>query len=680
MDLFLDSYTLFLQIIGQLHCSLGHHNDSKIALDEALVALSSYYGQSSHPEAWSLVYALTENFRYPGCYQQAAEACDLLLHLCVEYFKERGLLTALSLFSRAQIVRDIGLYEEALELYQKSLRYLDEEIGRDNCHYSKVLGEYGECQRLLHDYPSALDSLNQAIELRRKHYGQHHLLSCQSMCNLATIYIDMDEKPKAEKLLTHEVIPLLETHIGSNHPLTFYAKGNLGICHSSNVRNIKLLVDIPISMASDRSINSRNSISSYDSGDNNSLVYDMYLKLRHYDQYPFPDNHPWILRLRPFVMEGSEASGDNESLTGSVLRPESYMAPTIQGDERESLERKPQENIIGIAIRDMEPKLVNRYSSSYASAGSYENDDNDSYNQRSSYTGHDIEGVPSIDSMDESVARRFSAASNNQGLQLDQSSSQASEAPNESYMSLNEPSASYSRESGHDPDDQNIDEEWKVDGPSIKSSTNDSYLNEDSHHSLNRESKVSMEQSLGEDPNQAAIDSTHPIISEVPCQREGSVEENSQGSNIHEGSYADVHSMGSNQETANGSYIEAFGEEHWSHDESRDNISNSYTESISRKGSHDRRYSRRNSLNRKGSYDSSVSYQSYAEGSYSGESGSQRSSYESHPSSTSQSNRIDEGSNEASITSLRENSLISIGQTGYALQNTSHYSSDDSAS
>jgi tetratricopeptide (TPR) repeat protein len=246
---------------------------------------------------------ISENLRYPGFYQEAAEVSDTLLQICVDHYRENGIYTALSLYNRAQMVRDIGLYDEAHGLYERALAYLAEEIDGENAHIALIVGDRGECERLQGRLSESSESAARSIDLCIKFFGENHIYVAQAKARLAAVLMDNESYGDATALLTNYVMPILTATVGLQHPLAHYVKGCIGICSS------------------------RKALST-NSDDGLVQIAEAYHNLKTYLHAPFPENHPWLVHFRPYVAESSEYSND-DTVHGSLSIGGNIPATTL---------------------------------------------------------------------------------------------------------------------------------------------------------------------------------------------------------------------------------------------------------------------------------------------------------------------------------------------------------------
>ena len=126
--------------------------------------------------------------------------------------------------------------EAAEALYLQAMFTAKEGLSEQSVKYCLILAELGECMQLQGKgkFAIAANLYQEAMSLLRQCYDNNdqtvHFMSVQlKQCYLL---IEQNDQETALPVLEKRVLPVLDLALGTEHPLTVYARGLLGICYN----------------------------------------------------------------------------------------------------------------------------------------------------------------------------------------------------------------------------------------------------------------------------------------------------------------------------------------------------------------------------------------------------------------------------------------------------------------
>ena len=277
-------------VLGVMNKIRGRYVDAKSYLLDAYDLTLALFDEQ-HPDVQTLRYELSDALQVPGYFKESAEYCNASLYGRIATFGEDSFITAISIYNRAKIVRDLGSLNDAAKLYLQSLDIIKNQLGVDNGIYAEVLGSLCRCYRLLGQYDESKATFDVAIELLRKECGPNHYLVSELMIEEALLSMDKNH-PDSSKQLLNQILPHIKSTVGDEHPLYYYAIANIGICMNM------------IAYHGD------NKIKAVEDPEGTKPGFDNIDRaLEFFNNIPFGDNHPWVNELGGW--------GNNESVSGS---------------------------------------------------------------------------------------------------------------------------------------------------------------------------------------------------------------------------------------------------------------------------------------------------------------------------------------------------------------------------
>ncbi len=129
-------------------------------------------------------------------------------------------------------LRDMGLYAEALPLYQRALAIKEKALGPDHPSVAISLNNLAVLYRDEGRYEEALPLYERALEIKEKALGPHHPSVATGLNNLAELYRAQGEYEEALPL-SQRALAIAERALGVDHPATKTFRDNLKYCHEA---------------------------------------------------------------------------------------------------------------------------------------------------------------------------------------------------------------------------------------------------------------------------------------------------------------------------------------------------------------------------------------------------------------------------------------------------------------
>ena len=133
-------------------------------------------------------------------------------------------VAAFKALGEATLLRGEGKVELAITKYQEAIKKLGETS--ELLAQTIALNSLGEFYNEKGDYSKAESIFIQALDIRKKIFGDNHIDTVQSMNNLALLYLTKEDYSKAEPLLI-QGLDISKKNFGDNHPLTASTINNL---------------------------------------------------------------------------------------------------------------------------------------------------------------------------------------------------------------------------------------------------------------------------------------------------------------------------------------------------------------------------------------------------------------------------------------------------------------------
>ena len=221
----------------------------------------------------------------------------------------------------------------AAVLYNDALRIYLEQLGSEHsAFYAVAYGQKGVSllQQLARQKPSSPDSnkrkgkskkalpelspealrvvdetLSKALVLRRQVFGDQHVLIADSMQHIASLLLLREQYDEALALMKDGAVPMCETTLGHEHPLTLFMGGCVGNC----------LLRSGLAQRLDENT------ARYEMHTGREMIRAVLEFFKNYKQGLFTPAHPWVLTLGSYDVlvrmaakaPGQSASNDHEA-------------------------------------------------------------------------------------------------------------------------------------------------------------------------------------------------------------------------------------------------------------------------------------------------------------------------------------------------------------------------------
>ena len=214
-----------LTILACLYRDIGEYDKSKKLLEKAIGLSKEYLGEK---EGWMFA-QLGSTLRKLGNYKDAKTIIEQSFNLDEKYYSGGNIKRIISYY--ANLYRDIGFYEEALELHKKSLAMHIDSFGEDNIRAATLYFNIGYDYLELLEYQKAMKFLEHSYKTFVKFYGADHIKTLKLRFLMGVSYMRIGNYKKAHELLDKNILIQQEffgkDHIESAKVLTILGELNL---------------------------------------------------------------------------------------------------------------------------------------------------------------------------------------------------------------------------------------------------------------------------------------------------------------------------------------------------------------------------------------------------------------------------------------------------------------------
>lgn len=138
---------------------------------------------------------------------------------------------ALFLSALGFLLLDIGEYEKAQKLYEKSLQIHEETLGKDHLNTAIVYNNLAIVYESKDEYRTAEKLHKKSLEIRKSALGENHPDTASSYNNLAGVYVNEGEYGEAEELYKKS-FEIRKSILGENHLDTAVSYNNLALIYA----------------------------------------------------------------------------------------------------------------------------------------------------------------------------------------------------------------------------------------------------------------------------------------------------------------------------------------------------------------------------------------------------------------------------------------------------------------
>ncbi len=163
-----------------------------------------------------------------GLYSRAAPFYDRAMELTSQVFGDDSPELARSAANKADLLVDVGEYEQAEALVRERLTKNRKFFGDKSLEVALSLDTLATVLQQSGRYHEARPLFEEALDVRRSVLGAEHVLVSTGLSNLALLYQDLGEYDLAEPLFRRSV-EIDRKLLGSPHPELAISMGNLGM-------------------------------------------------------------------------------------------------------------------------------------------------------------------------------------------------------------------------------------------------------------------------------------------------------------------------------------------------------------------------------------------------------------------------------------------------------------------
>ena len=118
--------------------------------------------------------------------------------------------------SLADASSEIGIYKQAVELYEKLLSFETKIFGSDHPEVAITLAYLGNAHQSLGDSQKAKELYERALVIEEKHFGPDHPEVAVTLVNLGNAYRSLGESQKAKEHFERALV-IQEKHFGPDN-------------------------------------------------------------------------------------------------------------------------------------------------------------------------------------------------------------------------------------------------------------------------------------------------------------------------------------------------------------------------------------------------------------------------------------------------------------------------------
>jgi tetratricopeptide (TPR) repeat protein len=259
-------------VLAELCTARGRYYDASLLFQRAIRYATSLYNED-HTEIYTIRVLYSNCLRLPGYYAEASELITTALNSLNGTVGVPNMYLAIGIYHRAQLLRDLNQFADAVHLYVVALNILKKildlsssstlavdpgiaseaqddhdqhiearELSQDyhfNYYCGLIIGDMGETLRRQGRLQEAMHILRKGLALRQASVGgsAENMIVIECFLNLVLVDIELateaDSIGRVESsliLLKEVMLPQAVQLLGASHPLVVYIKANAGIC------------------------------------------------------------------------------------------------------------------------------------------------------------------------------------------------------------------------------------------------------------------------------------------------------------------------------------------------------------------------------------------------------------------------------------------------------------------
>lgn len=227
-------YAKLLTDLGLLYSALGNFEKANLYLDQCLELRKEIIGEATTDYAVSLNNkAILQN--QMGAFTDAQQTVNRAIQIAENSGTDKSLL-AIMYNNKAFFQQNIGQNKKALELYDISLKMLDDEKGQKGNTFQRVAINKALVLQDLGKREEAVTICEKAIKIKKNRFGTNSPDYAHILNLTASLYMQLGEYKKVESYL-QDALSIYNKKFGENHPSTAKVRSNLGMfyLHQNNL-------------------------------------------------------------------------------------------------------------------------------------------------------------------------------------------------------------------------------------------------------------------------------------------------------------------------------------------------------------------------------------------------------------------------------------------------------------
>ncbi len=218
----------YLLAAGVMAGMLGDYTNARLWLEK----LTKDRHHESH-ECWKLAQAQHELaiiYKDIGQFEKAESLYQKSLEITEKSLGDQNINVAFSLASLGNLYLLQKKYKKAEPLYRRALTIVEKERGKDHPSIADILNSQGELYRLEGNYEKAESLYLRSMEISNKSLGGESPATANALHNLGVMYSDMGDNKKAEHYY-ERALEILKLTFGQEHPKVAFGLNNLALLY-----------------------------------------------------------------------------------------------------------------------------------------------------------------------------------------------------------------------------------------------------------------------------------------------------------------------------------------------------------------------------------------------------------------------------------------------------------------
>ncbi len=222
-----DVQASMLNVVGDVHRSLGLYEEARPLLEEALQIRRDARG-SNHPEVAESLHSLAAVLHRMGDYGPAEDHFQEAISIRRRTRGGDDVATARMLVDFALLRRDLGRFDEAEHLLREALEIQRNQFASEHIDVATTLMHLGTVFQYRSDLDGAEAFYVEALGIHRRLLSEGHPTLAESLLNMGTFLREKGDLEAAERHV-QEALNVRRRVLGEEHPLTVTATYELAM-------------------------------------------------------------------------------------------------------------------------------------------------------------------------------------------------------------------------------------------------------------------------------------------------------------------------------------------------------------------------------------------------------------------------------------------------------------------